>query len=177
MVRERIRGMSDRTWLAHVLANGPEMILSVLGLVFMPTMFVVSLPATNPHPLDVVPFPLMTFISTFGTIGALAWLYGWHHERLRGLSVAAKWDRFGSLQQALSWAALGFCAFVVPGIETSTSLIGFALTFVWLSRYFATGHLVKRATAMTSVVRRADVLLTETAEQEQVKPREGEQRE
>lgn len=175
MVRERLRGMQERTWWHHAVASGPELILALLALWLMPYLFTVSLPYTHPHPLDIIPFPTMTLITVAGVVGAVAWLYGWVQEKRRGLTRAAVWDQFGSAQQALAYGAGTLMVAFAPGTQPTTVAFTAATALVWASRYLATRALLRRSVDAEPLVQRADEALEHAKHMNRVNHRgEGE---
>jgi len=165
MVRERLRGMTERTWWHHAVAAGPELLFAVLTLGLMPYFFVVGLPSTAAHPLDRVPFPTVLLIAVLGFAGAVAWLYGWAMEKRRGVAEALKWDRFGASLLTLAWTAgAGAIWWGGSGLPWTNGLFALALAGTFLLRQQATRLLGRRAVEAEVLVQRADQLLSETGE-------------
>lgn len=156
--------MSERTWLHHAVAAGPELILATLTLLLMPYFFLVGLPGPFTHPLDSAPFPSIVLIAVLGFVGALAWLYGWWAEKRTGVADALKWDRFGASMLTLCWLAGTVVVWLVPGLPSTNGVVTLAIAGAFFTRQLATRFLSRRAVEAEVLVHKADQLLSETGE-------------
>lgn len=162
MVRERLRGMADRTWIHHAVAAGPELLLASLTGLLMPYFILVGIPGIQMgHPLGSVPFPIILMVATLGLAGAVTWLYGWWAEKCRGVAGSLKWDRFGATMLALCWAAASVVIWLASDLPWTNGVVTLFLSAGIYTRVLATKILDERAQVAEVLVQKADRLMDE----------------